>query len=540
MFVPLLVGLVATGCKTDPEPTLSVLTELGTITPEDTSLAWPGVIVTANLDDDDADGEDDWLQARMGASDEDDFVEFTVESEAGFDLVLSDPSDMFRIFRDGALVLDADGEALSFDEGDAVVTLQVEAGTYLAEGSITVTDALSGDSLMVSLVAAPLIVNHHLQPSELVLSVGFNYSNYNNSDMMAVYDETLGDMFLKVSGNRYPDPWIQDEIEFATSLGPNRRLDTVIDSIRDGQWGAGEGLDDLPEDEFQGPGWAVGTWGRGYNQATSQDYFGNLEVIPPHTAYGVSYPHGRLYYGLAGSWTPNDTIREFLDSQKVQVPFTLDVSWLCVGHVDEFLTTVPDPTARLGWKMVYSDVDLAWEILEGADPETPLTRYAATTYKPWDTIGDMVADEALRELNEELKQDYLLPNLETLKTTLELTDEDIIYVPALFEEVSYCGGTTAAAFPGMVNMIVADKPDGTTTLYLPDPYVRDEADDVSTDPIAMGFANRMPSQLDIEWMDDWSVYHLNLGEVHCGSNVVRTPDTSVAWWDDARHLLEAE
>lgn len=35
----------------------------------------------------------------------------------------------------------------------------------------------------------------------------------------------------------------------------------------------------------------------------------------------------------------------------------------------------------------------------------------------------------------------------------------------------------------------------------------------------------------VSFIDDWSTYHLAYGEVHCGTNVKRTPP-AVNWWDD--------
>ena len=35
----------------------------------------------------------------------------------------------------------------------------------------------------------------------------------------------------------------------------------------------------------------------------------------------------------------------------------------------------------------------------------------------------------------------------------------------------------------------------------------------------------------VQFVEDWSHYHLGLGEVHCGSNVLRTP-YSIKWWEN--------
>jgi protein-arginine deiminase len=47
-----------------------------------------------------------------------------------------------------------------------------------------------------------------------------------------------------------------------------------------------------------------------------------------------------------------------------------------------------------------------------------------------------------------------------------------------------------------------------------------------------------PDDMAIEFMDDWDLYHMGLGEVHCGSNVKRAP--SQAWWTEGGHLLSED
>lgn len=532
----LSLPLLSLGCRKDKDPddgatapVLRATSALGVATAA-APLDWPGLVVVPNLDDDDGDQGADYDQVVA----DDDVASVQIDAPSGFTLLLAGAD--LRVWHEGQVVAEDGMDPWTGPSGDGV-QLQVEAGAYRARGTLTFTDLGNDQQLVLPVTGAPLILNHHQQPALQTMAVNFAGSGYNNTAMIEGYEAVLDDSFERVSGIKYQDPWLQDEIEFATATGPDQLLDVVIDSIRDGQYGPGYGLDDYAEDEFLGDGWAVGIWGRS-GMASSQDYFGNLEISPPTAVDGVDYPFGRIYYGLNGGLSPNSQLRDFLDDQAVQAPFALDVSWLCVGHVDEFVTTVPAPGSRLGWKLVYTDVDMAWEVLEGMDPETVLTRFASSSSKHWDTVGDMLADGALRSLNEELKADYLLPNLETLKAELGLLEEDITYIPGLFEEVSYCGGTTAAAFPGMANLIVSNAPEGNTTLFVADPFIRTDTQDVSTDPMAAAFVAAMPPELDVVFLDDWQVYHLNLGEVHCGSNVVRSPDPDLSWWVDARHLLE--
>lgn len=38
--------------------------------------------------------------------------------------------------------------------------------------------------------------------------------------------------------------------------------------------------------------------------------------------------------------------------------------------------------------------------------------------------------------------------------------------------------------------------------------------------------------LEVRFVDDWDTFHVNMGEVHCGTNVDRTLD--LAWWEGGR------
>jgi protein-arginine deiminase len=310
--------------------------------------------------------------------------------------------------------------------------------------------------------------------------------------------------------------WLQDEIEFGTLSSPFNRVDVVVDSIRD------RGLDSLPEAEWEAPNFSVKTWGSG--TANSQDSFGNLEVSPPVTVDGVEYPHGRIYYGYWRNEVVTQSLQDFLQNQEVQAPFQLDVTWLCVGHVDEFLTFIPDASSEKGFKMLITDTVAGYEFLESLDSSMSIPKYSSHNYS---SIADILNDSALRSLNEDIQLDYLNPALAVLETELGITEDDIIRVPMLFEEPSGCGGYTATLFPGTVNMIVATNEDGKgAKLIMPDPYLRSDTSDQSSDPFITHINSLLPEGNEPYWIDDWSEYHMMLGEVHCGSNTLRTPSTT--------------
>ncbi|MEC9390734.1 MAG: protein-arginine deiminase family protein, partial [Myxococcota bacterium] len=111
------------------------------------------------------------------------------------------------------------------------------------------------------------------------------------------------------------------------------------------------------------------------------------------------------------------------------------------------------------------------------------------------------------------------------------------YMPSLFEEVSGCGGLVAALIPGMANLIIADV-DGAPTAFIPDPFIRSDLNDQASDPVIAAVRAIFPESLGTVFVDDWSVYHMGLGEVHCGTNVER--ETNNEWWTDAGHLINQE
>lgn len=509
-------------------------TEGGAFDPE--TYVLDDVFGTPNLDDDDGSGRADWFELVFDGDDDVSTLMLPAAPE-GYTVELSATGELenFRLWDDGTFVIgvadDSTLDAYSVEPGPEGLALDVEFGDFNTQGGLDVRllgpegDELNAQSIRV--MGSPMIMNHHLQPAEgvWVMDVDANFGT--NDAMVSVFSSVLGGLFDPVDDATYGfDVWVQDEIEFATATGlEGQRLDVVIDSVRD------RGLDDFAEDEFVGPSFIAPAWGDPI-QATTWDSFGNLEASPPVTVDGLEYPFGRIYYGREGNNGLQTGLGDVLAEQQVQAPFEVDTLWLCVGHVDEFSSWVPDPSSEKGFKFLLSDVDAAWEIIDALPPEMPLGRHGPD--HGYATAGDLQNDAGLRAFNADVQADELDPIHDQFMAELGLEESDIIYIPSLFEDVTGCGA--AALIPGMVNLIVANPEGGPIDLFIPDPFFRNDEGDQGSDPFIEAFTDVMPEGLELHYVDNWDVYHLALGEVHCGTNVLRTPIED--WWTSALPLLE--
>ena len=318
-------------------------------------------------------------------------------------------------------------------------------------------------SQTIRLVSAPLILNHHLQEASFVVATELSGGwAGDNSEFTTPFADALGSSYGGVPGASYgSDVWIQDEFEFATSNAPGIYQDFIIDSIRD------RGLDPWAENAVFGPDFGMGVWGSGW--ANTYDSFGNLEASPPVTVDGVEYPFGRVYWGANGSDGPTAALQNFLNDQEIQAPFNINTSWLAVGHVDEFMSFVPDASSPKGFKMIWTDIDMAYDILDGMSGSTSIPRYGSG--HGYSTVSALRGDTALRRYNEDIRDLYLEPIKEVLFEQLGLTDADIINIPGMFEEAY--GPYGAALVPGMANLVVVDLPGEPSRSLQPTPsYAR--------------------------------------------------------------------
>ena len=542
-FIPVLI--VAAACaKSDdtgeageasiPDPGDSIVMETsrGPIFSDYMDLGvFPGLVGVPNIDDDDRDGRADWDQQGQAQGDNDFALGSLVTHERT--VVLTLKGSGVRVYVGTALLLDEINNTTEI-QGD--IDFRVEYDAFLAQAELVVQDVERADEFNVVLTASPLFLNHHLQPAEETMALVIRGGDgWDNRNFVSGYEQVLGNEFIGIPGSRYDyDPWVQDEFEFGYATSPDAHLDVIFDTHRNGQGAPGEGLDDFPENAYINPDWVTVNWGR--IQANSLDYGGNLEVSPPVTVDGVDYPYGRIYYGGAPDYLPHQATRKALDDMLVQEPFMADSTWLCVGHIDEFTTTIPDPSAPKGFRFVIADTESAWDLLTAMNPSTPLPRYALGGWSGHsiDSVGELVNDRSLRSLNEEV-QEILDGEKARFVAELGLSEEDIIYMPSLFEEPQGCGDYVAALIPGMANLIVSEA-DGEPVLFLADPFLRADVQNQDSDPMISYVRSIFPSDIDLVFLDDWAVYHMGLGEVHCGSNVMRTAPTN-NWWEDAGHLL---
>ena len=535
----LVCAVAALGCN-DESPSI----------PADGLVLVEGPLIgVPNLDDDDENGKYDWYDAPF--PDDDDLHEFVIPADAfrafgsedRMELRLQGPiGPSIRFWHNGVPVLGHDGQAVQESyallPGDTDEVFQVEFLDYLQQGQLQIQQVDSVDQVVnqveIQSMSAPLILNHHLQPTEHVwaVSVPPGSGGANNAAFVQAYEDILGGRFSTVHAVEVDyDVWMQDEVEFGISTAPDgTRLNTVVDSIRN------LGLASFAEEFRWTPDFVGQTWGPS-GGATTFDSFGNLEISPPVTVDGVEYPFGRIYVGRSAT-TPwarlNNELFEFLRSQKIQAPIEIDTAWLCVGHVDEFMAFIPDPNHSKGFRLLFADVPAGYALLDLLDPNLQLPRYGADYGYP--TVGDLAGDVGLRALNQDLQADWLDPIRAQVMHEFGLTEEDVVSVPSLFENLDGCGAV--ALIPGMVNLVVTNVPDEPTYLFIPDPFVRADDGDQSADPFIAEFSSLLPEAVQPIYIDNWYIYHLGLGEVHCGTNVMRTPISD--WWETGNHLLEAD
>lgn len=138
------------------------------------------------------------------------------------------------------------------------------------------------------------------------------------------------------------------------------------------------------------------------------------------------------------------------------------------------------------------------------------------------TIDQVLANADLMAASE-YSQAVIDREFEKLAATTGLEPEDVTTMPGLYEEM---WGQHISYQPGTVNLLHVDG-----VLVVADPFgpVIDGVDPFKKD-LEQKFE---PLGIEVFFADDWDLYHANMGEVHCGTNVVREM-SHLRWWESGR------
>ena len=342
------------------------------------------------------------------------------------------------------------------------------------------------------------------------------------------------------------DQWMQDwgEIAVAEVDGQDELQPLILDSNR------GRGLAGLPKvfadlwDAYYIKNPARGSKG---------DYGGNIEVTPDNVLV------------LGSTSTPK--LRKLFDEHGYENKRAiLDTSWLIVGHVDEYVSFVPNASADGGYTILKADPALAFNLIKNASEEQlnkTNPEYRSTIkelHAKLNSFGKSIANVREFDLSdetdilkwqfgkgllseEESEQKIRLDQLIALNEEItRLIDRNIVILkerikavtgtpdrqfsvvslPTIFrgrksgDTLSRC----VALLPGVVNMLVL-----ANHLVIPDAqmpmlndYIRDTLNKTS---------------LRSHFLDDMA-YHNLAGEIHCGTNVMRN---HADYWVYPDHII---
>lgn len=428
----------------------------------------------------------------------------------------------------------------------------------------TVSDNGKSASDSVALRVAPILTHHHAQSVQSVItangSAGSPQSAFVSALKQKVADAGIKEPLVLVDDR---DIWVQDFFEpaYASIPGPSGPIALQV-MIRSAQSYRKAGRQVFSQLRSESVG-AVQHPGSG----GTTDSTGNLETIPPYTYAGKSYPAGRIVIGSQDGVRP--VVLPFLEAQEVQKPIMLDTSWLTVGHVDEFVQFLPSNNKR-GWVVIVDDPLAALGLLRNVSAQGKGSTAAVSRAKfssdpfgsciPRQTIDQLLQATDFVKLNEKIAKN-IEANIDILKRETGITAEEILRIPALYyvtEKTPWpCSSRSrmmrrqpAEDVVRPLNIIEAAQPpdlnkrqssqDQVATLYpgtvnglvlsgrviAPNPWGPIvDGQDILAQAVADVYAK---AGHNITYIDDWFSHHTLLGEVHCGSNSLRTADK--AWW----------
>jgi hypothetical protein len=515
-----------------------------------------GAIVLCNNDDDDASGTPDNEDGEVnGGNDRDELAPLVIRKHGSASApgawkgtleVPSSVSRRVRIFESRAgraaeVIGPTRGARYTFpDLAFTEKELGVEAVFFAGEdggwdGQVVITFSVADRDALISeqrglMRVAPWMMPSHVEPADKVFVVNAGRFNKRFRADLAALVARAGCSLQQHA--QLQDLWMQDCMEIGHCFVPRHHRPVVMRAKRD------RPLKTFPRTLLKAD--------FGYEEPAplppgdnTFDSNGNLEVTPPvRSRDGRRFPWGRIYYGAGRPGEEFDSrVRRFLDAQKVQAPIQVDTNWLTVGHVDEVMTFVPAPGPK-GFKLLLASPRLAFRILRAA---AALGRGSERMLRGRDFYGrraEVSIDDflstgipGLRLTMGDLQgiNDHAIKRLEGIRRQLEadisLDAADLIEVPIIFMPNEMQRAFADALTAGMLNMLVINK-----HCIVPKPFGPVVG---GIDLFEQDLARKLrPLGLTLNFLDDWAEYHVNLGEVHCGTNTLRKPNPAKwKWWE---------
>lgn len=429
------------------------------------------------------------------------------------------------------------------------------------DGAVNVFfDLVDGDrrgSDFVAMKQAPVLVHHHLQRPEVVISVETMDSvSRSQPEFLRSLKKTLGELGSNlplVLLNQSNEVWGQDWAEpgFASMPGPNGTISLRV-LVRSAQSTRTNGRRVF--EQFRGPdvgGFQPGLGsGFGYEEINSG---GNIETIPPYVSKsGVRYLNGRVVMAKHFDKYPAESMVKFLESQAAQSPLFLEAGWLVVGHTDEMVQFLPFDN-DLGFTIGIADTTAALDILKKArDDGHGLAHVVSFNGSmEWDTdsifldpdvrnitIQEILSDKRFLDVNQ-YAQRYLDNNLALLLREIPLAEKDVLRIPALWSDVTYPWPRNPDGRPARVHQtlpgerqLMAFSPSIVNGLVLGSDYIAAKpwgpiinGKDIVEEAVVNIYSK---AGMTVRFIDDYMSHHVRGGEVHCATNTFR--ETNVAWW----------
>ncbi len=536
-----------------------------------------GAVVLANLDDDDQDGQPDATESHVaGDADTQDLSPIAVRAfpsaPNGAVGVLSVDSlgaahaKLFRVTgsrdlaADYTLVPDPSHVSLATGDVRAGEAFAIEATAFVGttndgwDGTFHLTyevDGATGKPLGIDhamLRVAPVLFQWNTAKTERVYYTGDADAQDTSTDSLRdgvkpVCTGGIEETPIELGDTDY-DQWAQDffDVAYTSRPGPGGKpigMKVYTRSPQPDRPAGGDVLKavfgpNVATVYLHGPSMANGS-GNGYSMSS----FGNFDVVPPYDKGSEHYPLGRNFWGKGPTPAdqPDPVYTAFVSAQQVQPEIHIDTTFLLVGHVDEITSFVETNTPR-GWGLLAAKPALARSMLQqmqaAGDGSTQMfVGKEDFDYMSWDGSGNP------RQINGAVSIDDVLGNADlmaesqkaevaidaavsSLQSEIGLADSEITPMPFLFEPVL---GSALAYQPGTVNLLHVDG-----RVVVPEPFGPMIN---GVDPFKADAVSRLSALgLDVFFADDWDTYHIEMGEVHCGTNVSR--DLGVKWWESGR------